>query len=96
MKEEPTERQKILLAADDKARAVRPALAELFKKAALPVESILTLISGDFPEPNIGLGVILSRSPTQGETKLLPLSYEGVPIKYSRRKKSGTLDAVGW
>lgn len=96
MQEKLTERQKALLAADDKARAVKPVLAQLFKEAALPVESIGTLSSGEFPDPYIGLGVILSRSPTQDETKLLPLNYEGVPIKYSRRRKSGSLDAVGW
>lgn len=95
MTEPLTERQKILLEADDRVQEAKPYLAERFKKAAMPVESISTLLSSDFPDPGIGIGVELSRLPTAEETPQLPKRYDGIPVKYVMRKDGKTL-TVTW
>jgi len=73
-----------LIQAFDKAEAVQLALLAEFRQSHLPVSMVSIVFGNRSGLP--GVGVDLTRDPTQDEIALLPNNRDGVYIKYYSRK----------
>lgn len=89
-----SERMKKLLAAYDKADAVKQKLFDEFNRTNLPVDMVATVSFAGEDLP--GVGVSLSRDPTKDEMARLPDSRDGVSIRYYIVRDGATVRYPSW